>query len=225
MKISTKKIEFEKGHVVKNCKKCDGKGCPSCFGYCSFIDKMAEAEIPVDYWYRDISKFYGDNRFKQQIEEYIENIEEKYFKGHLLCLQGPHGTGKTMMAGNILKRALLRGFSAYYSTLTDMVAQIMSQEAYKFRGYIRNVDFLVLDEVDQRFFPSAGSRELYGFHFENVLRTRLQNRMPTIMCTNSEDLGAIFGEELEESFASLRSQFGNVVASRGLDARKNKEKL
>ena len=90
---------------------------------------------------------------------------------------------------------------------------------------IKKVDFIVIDEVDRRFFPSTASQELYGNHFENILRTRVQNKLPTILCTNSEDISQIFEGEFESSFASLRSQFIKVIKAGGKDARKGAEKL
>jgi hypothetical protein len=82
-----------------------------------------------------------------------------------------------------------------------------------------------LDEVDQRFFPSQGSQDLYGNHFEYMIRTRTQNKLPTIMCTNSEDISQIFGGEFKRSFESLNAQFVKVLRAGGKDVRKNQEKL
>jgi len=223
--ISTNKIEAEKATIIANCKKCKGLGCGACFGYCAFIDKMAEAEIPVDYWFRKMEDFYGEQNFKNYILKYIIDIEQEYKHGLVLCFVGHRGAGKTMAACSILKAALLKDYSVYYTTMVDTVSKMLSPASHLFRNIIKKLDFLVIDEVDQRFFPSPGSQELYGNHFENVLRTRVQNKLPTIICTNSEDVSQIFGGEFETSFASLRAQFMQVLRAGGKDARKGREKL
>ena len=223
--ISPKKIESEKRRIIKQCKACNGKGCNSCFGYSTFIDKMAAAEIPVDYWYRDMSKFYGEPHFRDGILRYLDNLANEFDAGLTYCFAGERGRGKTMAACCILKKALLEGYSAYFTTMVDAVTKLMAPGSYSFRQMIRNYDFLVIDEIDQRFFPSRGSMELYGNHFENILRSRTQNRLPTILCTNSQDISQIFEGEFQKSFESLSSQFVEVLHAGGKDARKSEEKL
>lgn len=220
--ISLNKINSEKQKLISGCKKCNGVGCSSCFKNCSFIDLMAEAEIPVDYWFRNFNDFYGDKEFKEIIQKYINNLN--YDNGSL-CLVGRRGTGKTFSACTILKKALTLNYKAYYTTMVDIVSNLVSYESYNFRKLLKEIDFLVVDEIDPRFFMSQGSHDLYGNHFENVLRTRTQNKLPLIICTNSEDVGQIFGGEFQLSFESLCSQFIKIVQVRGKDARKDKEKI
>lgn len=229
--ISIKKIETEKAEVVRQCKKCQGKGCPACWGYAAYIDRMAEAEIPADYWRRSWSDFYGDVNFGKHVQQYIHNINQMYVDGTSLCFVGHPGTGKTFAACAILKRAVMPNtsdpdyFTAFYTTMVDAVNRIMSPQGPEFRIMTRHWDFMVLDEVDPRFFPSEGSRDLYGNHLENILRTRVQNKLPTILCTNSEDVNQIFSGEFGRTFQSLVSQFVKVLRAGGKDARKGKEKL
>jgi DNA replication protein DnaC len=223
--ISQKKIDSEKAALISGCKSCDGRGCGACFGYCSFVDRMAEAEIPVDYWFRRMEDFYGDQAFGQVVAGYIRNLSNAYAEGLIHCFVGHRGTGKTMAACSILKEALLKGYGAYYTTIVDAVSKLLSPESYVFRDLVRQVDFFVLDEVDQRFFQSQGSQGLYGYQFETMIRTRTQNRLPTIMCTNSEDTSQIFDGEFQKSFESLSSQFVRILRAGGKDARKGKEKI
>jgi len=223
--ISYKKIEAEKKKVIKNCKNCKGYGCDRCLPYTAHIDRMATSQIPVDYWFREMAKFYGEINFKNAITAYIENIDTEFNNGLTLCLSGERGRGKTMAACSILKGALLKNYTAFYTTMVEAVTKLMAPESYKFRSAIKNIDFLVIDEVDQRFFPSKGSMELYGNHFENMLRSRTQNKMPTIICTNSQDISQIFDGEFQKSFSSLNAQFVRVLHAGGKDVRKSEEKL
>jgi DNA replication protein DnaC len=223
--ISHKKTEAEKKKVIRNCGKCKGTGCSACFGYTAFIDKMATANIPVDYWFRDMKKFYGEPNFKATILNYMDSLQSEFDSGLTLCFTGGRGQGKTMAACAILKQALLDEYTAFYTTMVDAVTRLMAPGSYTFRSAVKNFDFFVIDEVDQRFFPSRGSMELYGNHFENMLRSRAQNKMPTIICTNSQDPSQIFDGEFQNSFESLGSQFVKVLHAGGKDARKGEEKL
>ena len=223
--ISLAKLNSEKDRVVHNCKQCGGLGCGTCFSYCSFIDKMAEAEIPVDYWFRSMGNFYGDENFKKVVVEYIGKMSEHFANGLVYCFVGHRGTGKTLAACEILKKAISNKYSIYYTTMVDAVGRLLTSESYQFRKLIKQTDFFVIDEVDQRFFPSPGSQELYGNQFENIIRSRVQNRLPTIMCTNSEDTDQIFEGEFQQSFESLKAQFIRVIRAGGKDARKGNEKL
>jgi DNA replication protein DnaC len=223
--ISKNKIDKEKEKIMAKCKNCHGAGCSSCSGYCAYIDQMSEACIPVDYWYRKIEDFYGSEEFKKIILDYINRIDDEFVNGLTLCFSGHRGTGKTMAACSVLKKALLKNYSAYYTTMVDAVSILTSYESSYFREMIKNIDFVVIDEVDQRFFPSQGSQELYGNHFEYILRTRSQNKLPTIICTNSEDTNGIFSGQFKESFESLKAQFVKTIHVGGKDARQNNEKL
>lgn len=222
--IPFKKIALEKKKIVENCNKCKGVGCSSCFGYLIFIDKMADSCIPIDYWYRLIEDFYGDKAFKNFILEYINNLNNEFDKGLTICFTGERGCGKTMGSCSILKKAILKDYSTYYITLSDFVSNVVGEHP-EIRFILKEYDFIVIDEIDQRFFPTYQSMELYGNQLENILRSRMQNHLPTIMCSNSADTSQIFGGEFKKSFDSLGSQFIKVVPVIGKDARKGKEKL
>ncbi len=218
------KLNKEKERIVHRCSKCSGTGCGACAGYCAYLDQMYEANIPVDYWHRKIEDFYGEENFKNFIMNYIQDLDEEYLNGFTLCFVGHRGTGKTFAACSVLKKALLKKYSVYYTTMVDAVTSLLSNGAFAFRDIVKNVDFMVLDEVDQRFFPSQGSQELYGAQFEYILRTRSQNKLPIILCTNSENTDEIFSGQFKESFDSLKSQFVKVLRAGGKDARKGAEK-
>lgn len=222
--VSPRKVQAEKDRLVRECGRCGGRGCPICVRYGSFVDQMAEAQIPVDYWFREMEGFYGEEAFGNAVKAYIAGIGAEYARGQVLCMSGPRGTGKTMAACAILKAAILQEYEARYCTLVEAIDMLLSSEAHAFRRGLRQWDFMVLDEVDQRHFSSPGSRDLYSRHFEDILRTRTQNRLPLVICTNSQDPGEIFQGQFKESFDSLRSQFFRELPACGSDARKGREK-
>jgi hypothetical protein len=219
--IPQRKIEAEKTRIIANCAKCDGVGCAVCQRYCSFIDSMAEACVPADYWFRDMGQWHGDPELGEWLKSsYLTKLGDVYADGKVLCLIGARGVGKTMAACNILKKAILSGYSAHYVSLVDAIDNLVSVDAHEYRRMLKMVDFLVVDEVDQRFFGTVNSRALYGNQFEGILRTRTQNRLPMVMCSNASDLDEIFADEFQESFRSLRAQFFVEKVLTGKDARK-----
>jgi len=221
--IPQRKTESEKKRIIANCAKCGGASCSVCQRYCSYIDQMSEAEIPADYWFREFGQWYGDQEFGEWLKaSYLTKIEKVYSDGKVLCLCGKRGVGKTMAACSILKKAILTSFSTHYTSLVDAVDNLVSSDAHEYRRLLKSADFLVVDEVDQRFFSSPNSRALYGSQFEGILRTRTQNRLPMVMCSNAGNLDEIFAGEFQESFESLRSQFLVEKIVRGHDARKEK---
>jgi len=221
--IPQRKTEAEKARIIANCPKCGGVGCAICQRYCSFIGDMADAGIPVDYWFRDLGKWYGDPEFLDWlVSSYLGNLGTIYAEGKILCLMGHRGVGKTMAACGILKKAILAGYSAHYTSLVDAVDNLVSEEAHEYRRILRLADFLVVDEVDQRFFGSPNSRALYGNQFEAILRARTQNRMPMVICSNAGDPDDIFAGEFQESFRSLRAQFFVEKVVRGEDVRRSR---
>jgi DNA replication protein DnaC len=225
--IPLKKVEAEILKVKQRCVVCKEKHRPECYNclrWVGFIKQMATAEIPVDYWHRNMKGFHGYEEFKKTILEFISKIDEEYDNGSTLFLVGERGRGKTMAANEILKKAILKGYSAYYTTLSDFVTRSTTSQPL-LKTYVKEMDFLVVDEIDNRFFPTQSSMELYGAQLENVLRGRMQNKLPTIMCSNNTRIELIFGGEFKRSFQSLWSQFVKTIIAVGPDARKGEEKL
>jgi len=216
--LDVRRLDETKEKLIKNCKKCDG-GCVSCLNYCAYIEKMAIANIPADYWFREMRVFYGDKRFAGKVNEYIVEIDKSFSKNKSLCFTGHPGTGKTMAACNILKAGILKKYSTFYVTLSQVVNDLIGGDQLT-KVKLMESDFLVLDEVDQRFFPTAGGKELFGNMFEYVMRTRSHRMKPIIMCTNSVDTSKIFDGAYGQMFASLKSQFMTELFAGGKDARR-----
>lgn len=194
------------------------------------VVRYANANIPVDYWFREMKDFKGDRGLLKKYEQITANMQRSYDKGVRYCFAGKHGTGKTLATSSVLKKAVETGFSAIYITLTDVVTLMASQNAdgkYKARQTLLMVDFLAIDEFDPRFMGSANAADLYGRILEPTLRTRIQNTLPTILCTNSPNVLSGFSGSLQQSISSLMSLVKTVpvlgsdyrakIASDGVD--------
>ena len=122
----------------------------------------------------------------------------------------------------ILKSVLRRNYSAYYITASDIMAEMTDYENNsKTRNALRNSDFLVIDELDSRFFPSDAQKELFSSIYENIFRHRVHNNLPTIICTNetSNILDVFYGPAVQ-SITSLNNQYLTIYPVAGIDYRK-----
>ncbi len=190
------------------------------------ILRFVESNIPVEYWNLKMDKnFHGDIRLLEKYNEYIADLQTSYLLGTSICFAGNHGVGKTMSSCCILKTAALKGYTCLYSTLENIVNALTTaptEEKYVARIELTKVDFLVIDEFDPRFMPSENAADLYARTLEGIFRTRSQNKLPTIMCTNSPNVVESFNGALKNSISSLMSGYIKVFPVFGEDHRKKK---
>lgn len=191
------------------------------------INRFVESNIPVGYWYLKMERdFIGDPNLKKWFDAYIADLDGSYDLGVSVCFAGLHGVGKTMTATCVLKKAAARGYSCLYTTLKDIVSVLIDgsgEQKYLARRELVLVDFLVIDEFDNRFFKkSMDAADLYAQTLEGVFRTRSQNKLPTIMCTNSPNVVESFSGALHDSIESLMSGYVKVFPVMGTDIRKKR---
>jgi DNA replication protein DnaC len=190
------------------------------------VNRYAESNIPIEYWGLKMEKdFQGDNRLLTKYVEYTQDLKQSYLDGISICFAGSHGLGKTMTITCILKKSCQKGFSALYTTLSDIVnvlTQASVEEKFLARRELTMVDFLAIDEFDSRFIASDNAAELYARTLEGVFRTRSQNKLPTLMCTNSPNIVETFNGPLKASIDSLMKGYLKVFPVLGEDFRKKK---
>ena len=191
------------------------------------VNRYAESNIPIDYWKLKMDKdFEGDSRLFDKYNEYISDLKSCYINGTSICFAGTHGSGKTMTASSILKKCCDKGYTSLYTTLSDMVNVLSyssGEEKIIARRELTMVDFLAIDEVDQRFFSqSEGANEMFSRTFESVIRTRLQNKLPILMASNSPNIQESFVSLFKASLGSLMNKIPVFVVMPGQDFRKVK---
>lgn len=198
---------------------------PAYIRTCMLIEKMDEANIPNGYWFYKMDNFYGSIHLKKVVDEYLNNIQQNYLDGLSICLSGSQGTGKTMSSVCILKKALKKNYSAFYITASDMFSDLTdSGTSNETKKKLKNVDFLVIDELDSRFFPSNNAKELFSSIYENIFRFRTHNGMPTIICTNeTSGLSDVFYGMCKKSIDSLNAQYLKFYPVAGKDVRYGKQ--
>lgn len=217
MKTKTKFIK-EKIKAEHGC----GDACQECTKKFIVIDEMDDANIPVGYWLLTMKNFCGSPKLKEIVEDYISDLKEKYMSGKSLCFSGGQGTGKTMSAICILRAAIKQNFSVYYMTASDLLSDMTDyKNSSELRRKLRQVDFLVIDELDSRFFTSDSVKELFSGIYENIFRHRAQNMLPTIICTNETGgIDRVFSGQAVHSINSLNSKYLQIVPVAGTDFRK-----
>lgn len=222
--VPSSKLKYVLEKIKRDCQKCQGIGCQVCRGKESRVVLYAKSGIPVDYWEKSWKNFNGDPNFKNFIRENILlRIEKVYEQGESYAFVGNLGIGKSYAACAILKLALTSGFSVKYETMSNIISTMLSNSVDS-NAYIQelmSVDFLGLDEYDIRWiFPSEKAEQMFGSTLEHILRNRFQNKMPTILCSNTVEIDKVLSEDFSKAFESLRNQYVKVIPVTGKDYRK-----
>jgi DNA replication protein DnaC len=190
------------------------------------INRYAESNIPIEYWGLSMEKdFTGDPRLKQKYEKYIADIKQSYIDGKSICFAGGYGLGKTMTGLSILKKACLKGYSCLYTDLSTIVSILTTSsfgdEKSIARRELTMVDFLMIDEVDQRYFKASdAANETFARTLEFVIRTRTSNNLPILMATNSPQIKETFANQFKDSLGSIMSKIEMFAIMPGPDFRK-----
>jgi len=221
--IPQKKMDLILRKIRIDCGECSGLGCSTCKAQASRLKTYSIADIPFDYWMLPFGDFKGDGNFKDFITKKLHDIDSMYEDGSSVAFVGNLGTGKTYAACCILKIALVSGYSAKYANMADVINEVTRNNT-EFFDKIINIDFLILDEYDSRWiYPSEKAEQLFGQTMERVLRHRFQNKMPTIICSNTPDLKNVLAGDFSRAVDSLFSRYVNILYVKGKDFRKLKE--
>lgn len=224
IKIPEKKLNYVIDNIKSKCGECKDKQtfCEPCQGLVLALERYWGANIPVDYWLRDMGlHFRGNPKVKTIYDQVVSDLSKAYGEGIKFCLAGPHGVGKTMACSCILKRAVEKGFSALHLTLSEIVSILSSgynEEKAQVNRAIMMVDFLFIDEFDPRYVGSANAADLFGRILEPMLRHRVQNTLPLLLCTNSPNVLNTFSGSLKTSLSSLMNRV-KIVSVMGEDFR------
>lgn len=188
------------------------------------INRYAESNIPIEYWTLKMERdFHGDPKLLAKYNEYISNLKENYLNGSSILFAGGYGVGKTSAATCILKIACQKNYSCLYTDLSFIVSaltQASNEEKFLAKKELMLVDFLTIDELDPRTIGSDSAADLFARSLESIFRTRCQNKLPTLMCTNSPNVIESFNGSLKLALESLMKGYMKVFPVFGEDFRK-----
>ena len=227
--IPKRKITIALEDTLKNCEKCSSSNikltnaCHKCNVINDALQRYAKSNIPIRYWRLEFdNSFKGDGLLRKKYEEITSNLSKTYKEGKCICFAGSWGLGKTLTVSAILKRAVETGYSGLYVTLNDIVSNMISttsEDKSIATKELLMVDFLVIDEFDPRYMGSSQASDLFGRTMEYIFRTRVQNMLPTFLCTNSPNIVESFSGSIKKSIDSLMN-YTEMVPVLGKDMRK-----
>jgi len=163
------------------------------------------------------------NKAQQAAGEYAENLEYNVRMGRgLIFWSRDTGTGKTLLASLLAKKALVDGYDVYFTPFNEMISTFTSgwkdeEEKTWFIKRVRNVPILVVDDIGKE---AKGASNMIDAMFDMVMRHRVSAGLPTIITTNLEpqDIKAGYGRFV----MSLLSEQSEMVEVPGMDYRTTK---
>ena len=186
---------------------------------------MWRSNVPLKYWEHEISDV-TDSRIKRVIEKYVDNLDKLILKGTGLYFYGNQGTGKTLASCLILKEALKRGYTVYFTMLTEVLEKYCDSRydtnaRAVFTKSILDADLLVLDDIDKGYISDKST--FIDSAYDYVFRTRANNKLPVIITSNksrkafTEQKKLAFGKSL----FSLLTEHTYEIEVEGKDRRKD----
>jgi len=185
-----------------------GLYCPCCGGVQAYVDRndvnqpcdcREQASRLAHYAYANIGELYmrlsiedlRDTTAKDTVISYIDSIDDRIDRGQglLLYSQG-YGTGKTLAASLILRKALRRQHTGYFITFSNLMQMAKDgwksdESAKKYREIVSTVDLLVMDDIGKEQLAVGGfSNDYAKMMFESILRDRVQRLKTTIYTSN-----------------------------------------
>jgi DNA replication protein DnaC len=231
--IPERKLHNRIFELINSCQICSTKNiksieqvfdvlCEKCLISTRIFNRYYESNIPLLYWDLDMAKFVGSRALLEAYNTYVNDLPNIYNLGFNICFASPHGSGKTTIGTAILKIACQKNYKCCYSTLGDIVNALIDSD-YNQKPIVRKellmADFLMIDEFDGRWFNGELSSDLFGKTLELVFRTRLQNKLPTILCSNSPNPVEAFTGQIKNSIDSIMSKV-KIISTIGEDFRK-----
>ena len=203
-----------RAEITAKCKCSDSCDCRE---KAVFLVKLYESCIPHDFWdltSKDIKFNVGS--YNNVVKKYIKNLNTALRNGYGLLLSGDNGVGKTTFISLVLKDALGKGRTAYYTTLPDLLYDISKgfrdKDLSERIEYLLSSDFVAIDEIGKdktknRIFAAE-------FHFERILKNRFDSALPTLLASNmsQKEIKATYGKTVD---SMLRGKYQTIAMKEG----------
>jgi DNA replication protein DnaC len=181
-------------------------------------ETLVRMNIGRRFWSAEMSDL-PESPAKGIFRKYVMDLQENYNQGWGMFLYGANGVGKTHASCAFLKELQRRGYSTY-CILAD-VLKVAYIDGSRFDAdnsvvqRVERVDFLLLEDLGKEYSgKGSGFAELC---FENLLRKRSRECLPTIVTTNLAP--DAFKERYKQSAASLAMECMVACEMKGQDQR------
>lgn len=181
---------------------------------------LTRMNIGRRYWKAEMSDL-PETTAKGLFRRYMTDLDSQYEGGWGLFIYGPNGVGKTHASCAMLKEISKRGYSTYCTLADELKVAFIDGSRFDADNSIidrvRKVDFLLIEDLGKEYSGNgSGFAELC---FENLLRKRCRELLPTIITTNLSRNA--FFERYKQSAASLAQECMVAVEMNGEDRRAN----
>lgn len=168
---------------------------------CGYRRACYEACVPRTFWNVSASEVsYNESVFRSVVVRYRRGLKRALRSGYSLLFVGDNGVGKTMFISYLLTQAIKRGFTAYYTTLTRLDADIKrgfrDRDADMRLQAMLESDFVAIDEVGKERYKLESYTTS---QFESLLKRRYDDGDPTLLGSNAaqDDLCRMYGPTVE----------------------------
>lgn len=146
------------------------------------------------------------NQNLPKLKTYIDKFEEKHSDTHLYIWSSKNGTQKTTTASIIGKELLLKGYSVFFTLMSDLV-KTLSQESFEdsehYLDKCRNSDFLIIDDAFDKKKVTI-YRSGYQIPFlDTFLRSRLEIDRKATCFTSNTSVNSIDQETFGKNLKNL----------------------
>lgn len=171
------------------------------------------------YWPANMTDM-PESRSKDLFRKYVSELSLNYDQGWGFFIYGSNGVGKTHISCAMLKEIQKRGYSTYCILADVLKASYIDgarfDQSNSIVQRVEQVDFLLLEDLGKEYSgKGSGFAELC---FENLLRKRSRDCLPTFITTNLTPKA--FKERYKQSAASLAMECMIACEIKGVDRRR-----
>lgn len=171
--------EYKYDGVIKECEK-DFDGI--CIQKKLFM-RYELANIPYKYQRISWEIFDTQPEARLQADRYISNLDKAVRAGLGMYIYSEGlGTGKTLIACNILKEAVKNNYKAYFCPFFELV-NINIENRSSIEKKLEDCDIICIDDVTAGT-ASEKQSDLFRYVLEKVIRDRVHNSMPIVLTSN-----------------------------------------
>lgn len=162
---------------------------------------LIQANIGQDYWEVDFSNITVPEGPRKKTIQYLKKVAEMKEEGIGILYAGPNGPGKTTLAMIAMKYLARANWDVYTTSLGEIVEDIQrgfksnsaTDDVEGLEARARASDFLLIDDVGKE---HRGGSGFVTTVFDNLIRHRVQHRLPTFITTNytKSELRGTYGE-------------------------------